>query len=259
MVTSIKCFIVACLKIDYNTFVCSCIWLSACVAFQRGLIVCFDSRAHVTRWRLFVTLIVFFSIAIASATPVVMHKCGWDNIPGLQTVGAVFICFYIATGPTIYVLATVLVLISFPRRIRRYGTENGSFIQTFLKLLYLHMFIFIPSLAYGFSYVPYAIAEGARDSSKHSYFQCGISTGEYIIKVLAEILQSIPTAITWLIFIYPSTVYMAEVYMNTWSGQHLAKILLLLTRNKDKNNISHTSSTSVVADEFDNRELRLVN
>ncbi|CAF1261626.1 unnamed protein product [Rotaria magnacalcarata] len=148
----------------------------------------------------------------------VMHKCDWDNIPGLQTVRAVFTLFYIVTGPIIYVLATVLILISFARRIRRYGTENGSFKKTFLKLLYSHMFIFIPPLAYGFSYVSNAIAEGARDSSKHSYFQCGISTGEYIIKVLTEILQSVPTAIVWLIFIYPSKVYMTEFYMNAWSG-----------------------------------------
>jgi hypothetical protein len=61
---------------------------------------------------------------------------------------------------------------------------------------------------------------------ENSYFQCGISTGEFIIKVIMESLTDTPYALTWLLFVYPSRVYMTEFYLNTWSGKRLANILL---------------------------------
>ncbi len=111
-------------------------------------------------------------------------------------------------------------LISFSRRIRRYGTENVSFIKTFLKLLYTHIFIFVPTIAYGVDDIPCTIVSHSKNP-KHSYFQCDISTGEYIIRVLIEVLTGIPIVIIWLLL-----VYMIEFYLNTLSDQRLTKILI---------------------------------
>jgi len=144
-----------------------------------------------------------------------------------------FVWFYVIAGIAIYLLATVVVLISFARHIHYYGMENGSRIKTFLKLLYTHLFIFVPPIAHGISQIPYATIYHKKDH-RQPYFQCGISTGEYIIKVLAELLTGAPIVVTWLLFVYPSRVYMTEFYLNTWSGQCLAKILLLFKTYNDK-------------------------
>jgi hypothetical protein len=98
---------------------------------------------------------------------------------------------------------------SFDRRIRQYGTENGSFIKAFLKVLYTYLFIFVPLIAYGICQLPYTIVVNT-NNPKHSYFQCGILTGEYIIKGLIEVLTNAPFVVTWLLFVYPSRVYMTE-------------------------------------------------
>jgi hypothetical protein len=213
-------------------FVYLCIWFSACVAFERGLVICFNGKMNASRWRSFLTTIVIFVIAGGSATPMLVYNCDCDNVPNLQIARGFFIWFYIIAGITIYVLATLLVVISFARRIHQYGMENGSCIKTFFKLLYTHLFIFVPPFAYAVSYIPYAIVINNKNS-KHSYFQCGISTGEYIIKVLIETLTGVPAVITWLLFVYPSKVYMTEFYLNTWSGQRLAQILILFRSNND--------------------------
>ncbi len=123
-----------------------------------------------------------------------------------------------------YLLATLLILISFTRRIRRYGMENGSFIRTFLKLLYTYSFIFVPPIAYGVGYIPFTIVHYHSKNSGQAYFHCGISTEEYIIKILTGISQGVSFVITWLLFVYPSKVYMTEFYQNTWSGQRITKI-----------------------------------
>jgi hypothetical protein len=211
-------------KIGYNMFIYLCIWFSSCVAFERGLVICFKRTMNASPWRSLVTTIVVLATAGGSATPLLLYKCDWDNTPGLQTARGFFIWFYLVTGITIYLLATLLVLISFVRRIHHYGTEHGSYIKTFRKLLYRHLFIFVPPIAYGIGYIIYTIVYQTRNPD-HSYFQCGISTGEYIVKVLVETLQGVPFAITWLLFVYPSKVYLAEFYLNTWSGKRVVAIL----------------------------------
>jgi hypothetical protein len=166
-----------------------------------------------------------FAVAGGCVTPMMLYTCDPNKSPNFNIVRAFFGWFFNITGVTIYILATLLVLISFALRIRRYGTENGSFIKTFLKLLYTHLFIFIPPIAYVVGYIPLAVVLDLTDR-KHSYYQCGISTGEYIVKLLIDRLLNISIAITWLLFVYPSKVYMTEFYLNTWSGQQLAKILI---------------------------------
>ena len=210
-------------NVGYNMLVYLCIWFSSCIAFECGLVISFDCKMT-NRWRSFVTVMIISAIAGGSVTPMLLYKCGWRNIPSLKIARGFFVWFYISTGILIYVLATLLILISFTRRIRQFGTENGSFIKTFLKLLRTHLFIFIPPITYAVCYIPFTIVFHKRNRD-HSYFQCGISTGEYTIKVIIEMLQGVPFIITWLLFVYPSKVYMTEFYQNTWSGQHSAGIL----------------------------------
>jgi hypothetical protein len=177
-----------------------------------------------TRWQSCVTIIVFLAIAVGCATPLLVYKCDWDNIPRLQILRIFFVWFYIIAGIVVYLVASVVVFISFSRHIHYYGMENGSRIKTFLKLLKSHLFIFVPPLAYGICQLPYTIVVNTKNP-EYSYYQCGISLGEFIIKVIMESLTDIPYALTWLLFVYPSRVYMNEFYLNTWSGQRLAKIL----------------------------------
>ena len=236
------------LKVGYNGLVYSCIWLSACLAFERSIIVCFDSRTNATRWRSCVTLTCFFLIVTGSATPLVVYKCNWEHVPWLDIVRIFFNFFYIVAGVFIYVLATILILISFARRIRRYGTENGSFIKTFLRLLYTHIFIFVPPIAHGLSYIPYTLMCNI-GPPEDSYFRCGISTAEFAVKVAAESLMGTPFVLTWLLFVYPSRVYMAEFYMNTWSGQRLAKILISFEMHHRRETTPDRAISSTIDDE----------
>lgn len=79
-------------------------------------------------------------------------------MPALQIARHFISWFIIGLSISMYLIATVTVLISFAQRIRRYGMENDSCIKTFLKLLYTHLFIFIPPISYGLSQIPYTIA-----------------------------------------------------------------------------------------------------
>jgi hypothetical protein len=110
--------------------------------------------------------------------------------------------------------------------------ESGSYIKTFLKLLYTHLFIFIPPIAYIFGEIPHVILYRTR-RIYDSYYYCGISMGEYIIKILADLLPTVTIVVTWLLFVYPSRVYMTEFYLYTWSGQHVAKIFLFFKSCND--------------------------
>ncbi|CAM4809070.1 unnamed protein product [Rotaria magnacalcarata] len=161
-------------KIGYNSLVYACIWLNACIAFERGLIVCFDSKTNATRWRSVCTITVLTVIAGGSAIPMMVYHCDFGNIPSLQTARLFLVWFSTVAGLSTYVLAILLILLSFARRIRRYGTENGSFMKTYLKLFYSHLFIFIPPFAYAFGYIPYTIVTNTQDPTQ-LYFQCGIS------------------------------------------------------------------------------------
>jgi hypothetical protein len=238
-------------KIGYNMLVYLCIWFSSCVALERSLVIRFDRKMTANRWLSLVTTIFIFAVAGGSAAPLLLYKCDWDNIPGLEIARGFFIWFYISTGITIYVLATLLVLISFSHRISRYGTDNGSRKKTFCKLLYKHLFIFVPPIAYIIVYIPYTIVYSKKNPND-LYFQCGISTGEYIIKVLIDILQGVPFVITWLLFVFPSKVYMTEFYLETWSGKCLAKIISLFKSYFNRKKTAHPPTTNLTDNEHDN-------
>jgi hypothetical protein len=131
--------------------------------------------------RSYVTIIVMFAITVGSITPPFVYNCAW-NIRSLHILRSVFQSFYIGVGLAIYVAATVIVLISCARRIHAFDMENGFRIITFLKLLKSHLFIFVPPIAIVICQIPYNFLV-SKDPPYSSYYQCGISFGEFLIKV----------------------------------------------------------------------------
>ena len=105
------------------------IWFSAFIAFERGLIIYCGSKMNATRRRSCITTVSMLLIAGASVTPLLYYKCDWRNMPNLKIWYIFVIYFYLPLGIIIYLLASVFVLIGLARRIRRYGTENGSCIK----------------------------------------------------------------------------------------------------------------------------------
>lgn len=202
-----------------------CLWMSSLIAFERGLIVRFGNEMNATRWRSFFGTIALFAIAGSFITPMLVYKCDWDNVPGLKTFYRFSQGFFLLLGIAVYIGATILILVSFTYRIRSYGTENGSSIRTFLRLLKSHLFIFFPPFMYGICQIPFIIAISKKKDGQ-SYYQCGISLGEFIIKIKVNQLTNMPYGLAWLLFVYPSRVYMNEFYINTWSGQRLASIII---------------------------------
>lgn len=202
-----------------------CLLLSSCIALERGIIICLKCRMNATRWRSYVVIIVLFAIVIACTTPMLVHQCNWHLSSDLETVRVFLTNFFPTTSITVYVLATVLVFISCVHRIRRYSTEADCYIKTFAKLTYAHLFIFVPPLAYAICYIPFTIVYHIKDVNQ-PYLPCSISTLEFVLKILAEAVENVPYSLTWLLFVYPSRVYMNEFYLHTWSGQHVAQLLL---------------------------------
>jgi len=223
--------------IGYNMLVYLCIWFSSFITLERGLIIYFGYNMNARRRRSFVTTIIMFVIAGSTVAPMLVYRCEWRELPNLQTARAIISPFSISTGILIYLVASLFVLVSFARHIRQYGTDNGSSIKTFFKLLYNHLFIFVPPISYIVGFIPYAIVYNAANTND-PYFPCGISTGVYIIKVLVEIIPEIPFVLTWLLFVYPSKVHMNEFYTCTWSGRQLFKILILFRRHEKSDKVS---------------------
>ncbi|CAF1276017.1 unnamed protein product [Adineta ricciae] len=168
-------------------------------------------------------------MALAFSIPILYYNCDWSNAPHFKQFHFFLMVFHIALPILIYLIATVLCLIGFARRIRGYGLENRSYFRTFMKLFYRHLFIFVPLIVYTICYGSYNLV-AAVAKPENGYFHCKISLAEYIVKVLLRSCVGLPFTITWLLFVYPSRVYMVEFYMNTWSGQWTAFIVLRFRR-----------------------------
>ena len=213
---------------DYNTAVFLCIWFSACVQLERGLLVYRKVTRNSTRKQSIIVSILLLIMGSACSIPIAAGSCDWDGIPALKTLRVFFMFFYISIPILIYLIATVFSFVGFAGRIRAYRLETQCYMRTFAKLTYSHLFIFIPPLVYGFCFGLFnLVAKGETDKG---YFFCGISLAEYIIKVLLKSLMGLPFIITWLVFIYPSRIYMNEFYMSPWCGQWTAAIILLFRR-----------------------------
>jgi hypothetical protein len=144
-------------------------------------------------------------IGVGCATPLFVYKYNSHNMSALDTLGTFFNWFYIITGIAVCVVATILILVSFARRMHYYGMENGSWIRTFFKLLKSHLLIFIPPLAYTICQLPYTIVSN-RKKPEDTFYPCGISLAEFIVRVIIDTLTNTPYALTWLLFVYPSRV-----------------------------------------------------
>lgn len=78
-----------------------------------------------------------------------------------------------------------------------------------------------------------------------------------MLQILIELFPTVPTVITWLLFVYPSRVYMTEFYLNTWSGQHLAKILLFFKSCYGRKKSNHQFTPNLISIEHNNKELTI--
>ena len=231
-------------KIGYNALLYLCVWLSACVTFERGLFFLYGDKINASRWRSFLTIITFFAVTTSFIILFVSHNCDWDNASYLQITHEFFVWLYLLVGITIYVLGIILAMIAFTRRLRRYTIKKSSIQKTFLKLLQRHFFIFVPPITYVVCFLPYTIFNHLKDS-KYATDQCSISTAEYISKLVGETLHHMPVAITWLIFVYPSRVYMSQFYLQTWSGKFCVRNLMFVksfikSKNQHLSSYSHT-------------------
>jgi hypothetical protein len=197
-----------------------CLWLNVLVAFEHGLIICFNFKMNATRWRSVVTLLFVFCVAAATSITMLIYRCEWNVPHKTLKVRLTSDWFYAAAflAGLVYVLATLLVQSSFASRISQFGTTQQSKTKIFFELLKKHLFVFIPPITCLLCVIPYQIWFSLKGPTQ-TYFQCGISTVEYSFKVIVHTLPTIPTVITWFIFVHPSKVYMTEFYTETWVGR----------------------------------------
>ena len=215
-----------------------CLWLSALVALENSLIICLYFKKNATRWRSVITLVLFFCIATPISITMLVYRCEWNVPHKTQKARATSRLFYTVTflAGVVYTLATLLVLVS----CASYRYHCGIVVQQskqriFAKLLREHWFVFIPPIIYLLGIIPYQIWYPLK-GPRQKFLQCGISTTEYTFKVIIQALPSIPTVITWLIFVYPSKVYMTEFYKNTLSGRLLWNLKHFLKEKTQRQN-----------------------
>ena len=266
------CFVIT---VGYNMLVYLGLWFSAFVTFENALtlwvrelrawepldnwplikwlIKYLSNHTSGNRWRSYITIVVTFVIAIGTSTPLVVYNCEWGKIPPLKRARGFITWFYITTAITIYVLSSILIVISLTNHIHRHRMDikPRSYRQTFLILLSKHLFIFIAPIVYATCYIPYTIVINVKNSNnnpRRSYFQCGISTGEYIVKVFIEMLTGVPFVMTWFLYVYPSRVYKTEFYQTTFLGQYLKKrkIMVRDSRYRSTSAVSLHRSASTV-------------
>lgn len=67
-------------------------------------------------------------------------------------------------------------------------------------------------------------------------------------------MVGVPFVLTWLLFVYPSRVFMNEFYLSTWSGKVLFTILFVFKSHNDKKESNHLLATNFRENEHDNRD-----
>ena len=223
-------------KIDWSgTFLCYleksgyhvtqylCLCLSALVAVERGLIICFSFRMNATRWRSLVTLIPMLCIVIVTSVIWLVNRCGPSTSNG-STAKYLSRLLYVASiiVASTYLVVTLLVVVNFTLRIYHYGNNQESKIKIFFKLVKKHFFLLIPPILSILLAVPYATWQPAKGTQK-AYFQCGITAREYTLKLIVQTMRSYPIALTWLIYVYSSRIFMTEFYERVWIGRMLTR------------------------------------
>ena len=221
----------------YGSATFLCIWFSAMVQLERGLLLFLGATTNFSRKRSIIISVLLLVMAIGCSLPLIVYNCGWDGNRDIRPLRIALMFFHISVPVLIYLVATIFTFIGFARRIHAYGLEKRSKPRLFMKLTQTHLFIFIPPVVFSVCYGLFNLVAKFSDPDK-GYFACGISTPEYVVKILLRGLTGLPFTITWLIFVYPSRVYMSEFYMCTWCGQWTAFVVLrfrrCLSKKKDE-------------------------
>ncbi|CAF3843426.1 unnamed protein product [Rotaria sp. Silwood1] len=190
-----------------NLAIFICIWFSACIQLEHLLVLVSKNPFKITRKRSIIVSIGFIALGISSVTPLVYYKCAWKDIPGVKIFRMVLNGFHIVIPVFTYIISSILFLIVFARRIRTY--------------------------VYGICFGIFNIVANRSDSKK-GYYHCTMTLPEYVVKLMLSSLRGIPFVFIWLIFVFPSRVYMTEFYMNTWCGQWSAWIFDLVRKRLTK-------------------------
>ncbi|CAF0849983.1 unnamed protein product [Adineta steineri] len=193
-----------------------CLWLSALIALERALIICSTVSMNTSRWRSIKIIFISLCFIIPNCLLMLIYRCEWTSPHGTiksRLTSALIYTVDFLTG-VIYVVSTIIILKNFASRIFNFTVVKQPRWKIYRTLLKTHFFIFLPPVIYLLCVLPYQIWYPI-NRSKQAFLHCGISFIEYIFKILAKQLPTVSTAITWLIFIYPSDVYMNEFYTKT--------------------------------------------
>ncbi len=215
-------------KSGYQVTEFLCLCLSALVAVERNLIICFSFKMNATRWRSLITLIPMLCIVIATSVSWVLYRCERSDSDE-PTTTRLSGWFYTANGLAgfTYIVATLMALISLALRIYYCGNTQESKMKISFKLIKTHIVILIPPIIYLLCVLPYLIWFPLRGAGKN-YFQCEITLVEYIFKLIVQTMPNCSSVFTWLIFVWPSNVFRTEFYEETWIGlwlSHLRSVL----------------------------------
>ncbi|CAF1469738.1 unnamed protein product [Adineta ricciae] len=213
-------------KISHQIILFSGLWLSAFVALEHALIVYFDCRLYGTQRRSIIISILGFCMTISTGIPMIINQCKWNTkyrTLSKRITSGFFYTVAVLAGVT-YFVAILIVLINFALRVYHINNQSIPRTKIFFILIQRHLFIFIPPIVYGLCVIPYPIWFPFKGRTQ-AYFHCGISTVEYVFKIIVQALPDIPPVITWLIFVYPSNVYMTDFYTETWIGRKLLRYI----------------------------------
>ncbi|CAF1437989.1 unnamed protein product [Adineta ricciae] len=222
---TLQCFLE---KLGKHVATFICVWIGALIAFERALIICSTVRMNASRWRSMKVLLISLCFIAPTCILMLIYRCQEDSPHGTLesrlTSALIYTVDFLAG--VIYLASTIIVLKNLASRISHFTSVQQSRRNIYRILLKRHFFIFLPPLIYSLCVLPYQIWYPI-NRSKQTFLYCGISATEYLFKILVYQLTPVPTAITWLIFIYPSNVYMTEFYRETRLGRRLQQRLLI--------------------------------
>ena len=148
------------------------------------MVLWLDVKTNQTRRRSFFVTAATLFVSLDYVIPMLMYKCRWLSMPSLKVLRSFYGRFFFIMAVAVYCIASIILLVSFSYRIRRYGTENDSRIKTFGKYLNTHLFIFVPPITFTAFQAPYSIVYLFKDP-RMSYFPCSISLEKFIAKFFA--------------------------------------------------------------------------
>ncbi|CAF4270670.1 unnamed protein product, partial [Rotaria magnacalcarata] len=70
--------------VSYNTANFLCIWFSASVQLERGIVLFSKKTSTITRKRSIIVSIIMLAMSIGCAIPIVFYDCAWNDVPHLK-------------------------------------------------------------------------------------------------------------------------------------------------------------------------------